>query len=97
MLEQLQVGWYQRHPDRVDQRNGFYTRSLATRLGVITNLHVPRSRQGKYQSQILPHYQRYEASVQDMVQEAFLAIVSYLFQGGSAGNVFSNSAISSAS
>jgi putative transposase len=76
MLEQLQVGWYQRHPDRVDRRNGFYTRSLATRLGVITNLHVPRSRQGKYQSQILPHYQRYEASVQDMVQEAFLAGVS---------------------
>jgi putative transposase len=76
MLEQLQVRWYRRNPDRVDYRNGFYTRSLATRLGVITNLHVPRSRHGAYQSQILPHYQRYEASVEDMVQEAFVAGVS---------------------
>lgn len=76
LLEQLQAGWYHRTPDRVDYRNGFYSRSLATRLGLIENLRVPRSRQGTYQSQILPHYQRYEASVEDMVQEAFLAGVS---------------------
>lgn len=76
LLEQLQAQWYQRNPDRVDYRNGFYTRSLATRLGLIEHLRVPRSRQGTYQSQILPHYQRYEASVEDMVQEAFLAGVS---------------------
>jgi putative transposase len=76
LLEQLQAQWYQRNPDRVDYRNGCYTRSLATRLGLIENLHVPRSRQGAYQSQMLPHYQRYEASVEDMVQDAFLAGVS---------------------
>lgn len=76
LLEQLQAGWYRRTPDRVDYRNGSYHRSLATRLGLIQNLRVPRSRQGTYQSQILPHYQRYEASVEDMVQEAFLAGVS---------------------
>ena len=76
LLEQLQAGWYKRNPDRVDYRNGCYSRSLATRLGLIENLHVPRSRHGTYQSQILPHYQRYEASVEDMVQEAFLAGVS---------------------
>jgi putative transposase len=58
LLEQLQAQWHQRNPDRVDHRNGYYTRSLATRLGLIENLHVPRSRQGCYQSQILPHYQR---------------------------------------
>lgn len=76
LLEQLQAGWYQRNPDRVDYRNGSYTRSLATRLGLIQNLRVPRSRHGTYQSQILPHDQRYEPSVEDMVQEAFLAGVS---------------------
>jgi transposase-like protein len=76
LLEQLQAGWYQRNPDRVDHRNGCYMRSLSTRLGIIQNLRVPRSRHGVYESQILPHYQRYEASVEDMVQEAFLAGVS---------------------
>lgn len=76
LLEQLQVGWYQRNPDRVDYRNGFYTRSLATRLGLIRNLRVPRSRNGTYQSRILPRYHRYEASVETMVQDAFLAGVS---------------------
>jgi putative transposase len=76
LLEQLQARYYQRNPDRVDYRNGSYTRSLATRLGVIQNLRVPRSRHGTYQSQILPQYQRYEPSVEDMAQEAFLAGVS---------------------
>jgi transposase-like protein len=75
-LEQLQATWYQRNPDRVDYRNGSYTRSLATRLGLIQSLRVPRSRYGTYQSQILPHYKRYEPSVEDMVQGAFLAGVS---------------------
>jgi putative transposase len=45
-------------------------------LGLIKDLRVPRSRHGTYASQILPHYQRYESSVEDMVQEAFLAGVS---------------------
>jgi len=76
MLEQLQATCYQRNPDRVDYRNGHYTRSLATRLGLIENLRVPRSRHGSYQSKILPRYKRYEASVEDMVQEAFVAGVS---------------------
>jgi transposase-like protein len=76
LLEQLQAAWYQRNPDRVDSRNGAYTRSLATRLGLIQNLRVPRSRHNTYHSQILPHYKRYEPAVEDMVQEAFVAGVS---------------------
>jgi putative transposase len=76
LLEQLQAARYQRNPDRVDYRNGSYARSLATRLGLIQNLRVPRSRHGTYQPQILPHYKRYEASVEDVVQDAFLAGVS---------------------
>lgn len=76
MLEQLQAAWYQRNPDRVDYRNGSYTRSLTTRLGVIENLRVPRSRLGTYQSQILPRYKRYEASVETLIKDAFLAGIS---------------------
>jgi hypothetical protein len=45
MLEErqcfLQAHPYQRHQQRVDQANGFYGRSLTTRLGVL-NLQVPR-------------------------------------------------------
>lgn len=76
LLEQLQARWYQRNPDRVDYRNGYRTRSLQTRLGVIQNLRIPRSRKGAYQSQILPRYSRFEPSVADLVREAFLAGIS---------------------
>ncbi|MBI5956613.1 MAG: IS256 family transposase [Chloroflexi bacterium] len=76
LLEQLQASRYQRNPDRVDYRNGYRNRSLQTRLGVIQNLRVPRSRSGTYQSQIVPRYGRFEASVEDLVREVFLAGVS---------------------
>ena len=76
LLEQLQVAWYHRDPDRVDWRNGHRTRSLQTRLGLIKDLRVPRSRKGTYQSKILPQYDRYESSVERLVRETFLAGVS---------------------
>jgi len=76
MLEQLGVGWYGRNPDRVDYRNGYRQRCLVTRLGVIKNLRVPRSRDGAYQSQILPQYARYEGSVEGLIRDAFVAGVS---------------------
>lgn len=76
LLEQLCVGWYGRNPDRVDYRNGYRTRCLVTRLGVIKNLRVPRSRDGVYKTRILPKYARYESSVEDLVRDAFVAGVS---------------------
>jgi putative transposase len=76
LLEQLQARWYERHPDRVDYRNGYRRRSLQTRLGLIQDLRVPRSREGAYQSHILPRYGRFEASVEHLVRETFLAGVS---------------------
>lgn len=76
LLEQLQAGWYHRNPDRVDWRNGYRRRSLQTRLGLIKDLRVPRSRKGTYQSRILPRYERYADSVQSLVCETFLAGVS---------------------
>jgi len=54
MLEErqqfLQAHPYQRHEGRVDQANGFYRRSLCTRLGVL-ELQVPRSRSGAFRPQ----------------------------------------------
>lgn len=76
LLEQIQAAAYQRNPDRVDFRNGYRFRSLQTRLGVITNLRVPRSRKGTYQSRILPRYGRHEASVEGLICDAFLGGLS---------------------
>ena len=76
LLEQLQTSWGKHNPDRVDYRNGYRYRSLQTRLGLIKDLKVPRSREGTYQSQILPRYKRYEAGVEDLVRDSFLAGIS---------------------
>ncbi len=76
LLEQIQAAAYQRNPDRVDYRNGYRFRSLQTRLGVIAHLRVPRSRDGTYQSHILPRFGRREASVEDLICDAFLGGLS---------------------
>ena len=76
ILEQLQTQWGQHNPDRVDYRNGYRTRTLQTRLGLIKDLQVPRSRNGIYQSQALPRYKRYGGGVEGLVRESFLAGVS---------------------
>jgi putative transposase len=66
---------YQRHEQRVDQANGFYRRSLTTRLGVL-ELKVPRTRSGCFQSQVLPRYQRREPVINEALKSVFLLGVS---------------------
>lgn len=79
MLEErqrfLQAHPYQRHEQRVDQANGFYGRSLTTRLGVL-ELQVPRSRSGAFRPQVLPRYKRREAVVDEALRKVFLCGVS---------------------
>jgi len=79
MLEErqrfLQAHPYQRHEQRVDQANGFYGRSLTTRLGVL-ELQVPRSRSGAFRPQVLPRYKRCEAVVDEALRKVFLCGVS---------------------
>jgi putative transposase len=79
MLEErqrfLQAHPYQRHEGRVDQANGFYRRSLTTRLGVLP-LQVPRSRSGAFRPQVLPRYKRREAVVDEALRRVFLCGVS---------------------
>jgi putative transposase len=76
MLEQLQTMWGRHNPDRVDYRNGYRYRSLQTRVGLIKDLRVPRSREGTYQTRILPRYKRFEPGVEDLVRDGFLAGIS---------------------
>jgi putative transposase len=76
LLEQLRAAAYERNPDRVDYRNGYRFRSLQTRLGIIQHLRVPRSRDGTYQSRLLPRFGRHEASVEDLICDSFLGGLS---------------------
>jgi transposase-like protein len=66
---------YERTDQRVDQANGFYSRSLTTRLGVL-DLRVPRTRSGCFHSQVLPRYQRREPLVNEALKAVFLLGVS---------------------
>lgn len=71
----LNVAPYERGTERTDQANGFYRRQLTTRLGVLS-LAVPRTRSGRFHSQVLPRYQRREPAVDAAIREGFLLGVS---------------------
>jgi putative transposase len=66
----------QGNPDRTGQRNGFYTRTLYTTTGQITDLKVPRDRAGQFQSQVFERYNRYEPEIEAAVEEMYVAGVS---------------------
>lgn len=66
---------YQRSAGRVDQANGFYERSLTSRLGVL-ELKVPRSRSGAFKTQVLERYARREPVINEAIKEVFLLGVS---------------------
>ncbi len=66
---------YQRTAARVDQANGFYSRQLTTRLGVM-DLQVPRTRSGHFHPQVLPRYQRREPLINEALKRVFLLGVS---------------------
>ena len=66
---------YERVAQRTDQANGFYQRSLSSRAGLL-KLAVPRTRSGKFQTQVIPRYQRREAVVNQTLREVFLLGVS---------------------
>ena len=58
---------YQRSQARVDQANGFYRRTLTTRLGQM-ELRVPRTRSGHFHTQVLPRYQRREPLINEALK-----------------------------
>ncbi len=71
----IQAHPYQRCAQRVDQANGFYERSLTTRLGVVA-LKVPRTRSGHFHTQVLARYQRREPVINQALQSVFVLGVS---------------------
>ena len=71
--EQVAAGPYERREDRQDFRNGFYPRTLQTRIGTLT-LQIPRLRNGKFSTEMFVRYQRSE-------QALMLSLMEMVIQG----------------
>jgi putative transposase len=72
----LGAEWGESTNTRRGYRNGTYTRDLATSSGPIENLHVPRDREGQFQTQAFERYSRYEPQVAEGLTQMFVAGVS---------------------
>ena len=49
---------YVPHGKTIDQKNGYYGRSMKTRMGEIKELNVPRDREGSFKTSVLEPYSR---------------------------------------
>ncbi len=67
---------YRRVEGRRGYRNGFYERDLATQIGIVTAIRVPRARNGSVERSVFSRYQRRQAQVNQVIRETFLAGVS---------------------
>ena len=76
LMEQLHAGRYRRTETRRGYRNGYRERSLLTELGMLEHLRVPRDREGRYQTEVLPRYQRRQEGVNRMVRQMMLLYLS---------------------
>ena len=77
--EQIGAGPYERREDRLDFRNGFYPRTLQTRVGTLT-LQIPRLRNGKFSTEMFVRFQRSE-------QALMLSLMEMVIQGVSTRKV----------
>ena len=66
---------YERSPDRVDSRAGYYDRQYETKAGPV-NLKMPKLRHSTFETAIIERYRRREASVEEALMEMYLAGVS---------------------
>lgn len=66
---------YQRSPERVDTRAGYYRRKFTTKAGEV-GLRVPKLRKLTFESAIIERYKRRESSVEESLIEMYLAGVS---------------------
>lgn len=76
MIQYQQRKPYQRASDRLDYRNGYYSRNMDTAFGPIENIKVPRSRSGFFQPSMFNKYQRRQESVNQSIINCFLLGVS---------------------
>jgi len=76
MIQYQQRKPYQRTKDRLDYRNGHYSRNFDTAFGPIENIKVPRSRSGLFEPSMFNKYQRRQDSVNQSIINCFLLGVS---------------------
>lgn len=67
---------FRRTEGRRGHRNGFYERDLATQIGIVTAIRVPRARDSVGQRSAFSRYQRRQGQVNQVIRETFLAGVS---------------------
>jgi len=67
---------YRRVEGRHGYRNGFYQRDLATQVGIVMAIRVPRARDRVGKRSVFSRYQRRQAQVNQVIRETFLAGVS---------------------
>jgi putative transposase len=71
MTGQLGAGSYERTGTRRDYRNGSYSRDVVWKLGMLSKVSVPRSREGQYKSEIIERYRRFGGSFDRHVLRLF--------------------------
>jgi putative transposase len=71
LASQLGAGSYERTRKRRDYRNGSYSRDVVWKLGVLTKVSVPRSRECRYRSEIIDRYRRFGGSFDRHVLRLF--------------------------
>ena len=76
MIQYQQREYYQRTENRIDYRNGHYTRNFDTAFGPIENIQVPRSRTGLFEPTMFKKYQRRQDCVNQSIINCFLLGVS---------------------
>ncbi len=67
---------FRRTEERHGQRNGFYQRDLATQIGIVTAIRVPRARLAVVERSVFSRYQRRHSLVNKAIRDVFLAGVS---------------------
>lgn len=73
--EYLENEAYQRYPDRKTYLNGYYDRAYTTKVGTLT-LRVPRTRDGKFLTEVFERYQRNEKALISTMLEMYVQGVS---------------------
>ncbi|NVF10779.1 transposase, partial [Anaerococcus sp. AGMB00486] len=73
--EYLENTAYQRDPNRITYRNGYYERDYTTKIGTLT-LRVPRTRDGKFSTEVFERYQRNEKALLVTMLEMYVQGVS---------------------
>ncbi|WP_413526792.1 IS256 family transposase [Marinilactibacillus psychrotolerans] len=73
--EFIQAEGYERSENRTGQRNGYYERTLTTRVGTL-ELKVPRTRDGVFSPTVFERYQRNEKALLASMLEMYVSGVS---------------------